>query len=288
MKISESTITALQKIISGNPIDEGGVPLCGYRSGPELIKFFNQFGFNDQYGQGFPSRWEFVESKLNELNGTDKMTSVVEYALDPRHFIGTKFHCENAVSFINQYLEFDGYILTFIGKRYCVKKAGIETVKFQHAFTDAGRANIDFINEQIDKCRSKLESSDYDGAITNARSFLEAVLLETEDKVSGKCSKYDGDLLKLYKRVQKQLNLDPERKDISDTLKQVLRGLVSIIGGLAPIRNKMSDAHVREYRPQAHHAKLVINCSYSVTTFLLESLEYQVKKGKIIIKSANK
>jgi hypothetical protein len=27
MKISESTITALQKIISGNPIDEGGAPL---------------------------------------------------------------------------------------------------------------------------------------------------------------------------------------------------------------------------------------------------------------------
>jgi hypothetical protein len=33
MKISESTITALQKIISGNPIDEGGAPKASLHVG---------------------------------------------------------------------------------------------------------------------------------------------------------------------------------------------------------------------------------------------------------------
>ena len=25
-----------------------------YRSGPKLVQFFNELGFNDTYGQGFP------------------------------------------------------------------------------------------------------------------------------------------------------------------------------------------------------------------------------------------
>jgi hypothetical protein len=32
-----------------------------------------------------------------------------------------------------------------------------------------------FIMEQIEKCRTKMNQGDYDGAITNARSLVEAV-----------------------------------------------------------------------------------------------------------------
>jgi len=32
-----------------------------YRSGPKLVSFFNELGFNDSYRQGFPSRWFFTE-----------------------------------------------------------------------------------------------------------------------------------------------------------------------------------------------------------------------------------
>ena len=28
-----------------------------YPFGPKLVSFFNSLGFNDSYGQGFPSRW---------------------------------------------------------------------------------------------------------------------------------------------------------------------------------------------------------------------------------------
>ena len=51
MIINEKTIEKLQKLITEETT---------YRSGPQLVKFFNQLGFNDSYGQGFPSRWKYT------------------------------------------------------------------------------------------------------------------------------------------------------------------------------------------------------------------------------------
>jgi hypothetical protein len=68
-----------------------------------------------------------------------------------------------------------------------------------------------------------MTEGDYDGAITNARSLVEAVLTFIESKVDAHAPKYDGDLPKLYKRVQAHLNLSPENPKIAEGLKQVLR-----------------------------------------------------------------
>ena len=32
-----------------------------YRKGAELVRFFNQLGFNERYGNGFPSRWVYTD-----------------------------------------------------------------------------------------------------------------------------------------------------------------------------------------------------------------------------------
>jgi hypothetical protein len=85
-------------------------------------------------------------------------------------------------------------------------------------------------------------------------------------------------MIKLHRRVQKHLNLDPARPDIDSTLKQVLSGLVSVASGLAGLRNKMSDAHVRSYRPMKHHAVLVVNASKTMTNFLFEGMACQRRK----------
>jgi len=59
------------------------------------------------------------------------------------------------------------------------------------------------------------ESGDYDGAITNARSLVEAVLAAIEREFDSNAPDYDGDLPKLYKRVQTHSNLPPENPKIS-------------------------------------------------------------------------
>ena len=50
MILSKRTLEKLREIINGDGTDD-------YKSGPQLVAFFNNLGFNDQYGQGFPSRW---------------------------------------------------------------------------------------------------------------------------------------------------------------------------------------------------------------------------------------
>ncbi|SCZ67613.1 abortive infection family protein [Thiohalomonas denitrificans] len=280
VKVDQPTIRALQKVITGDPISSSGA-LSPYRSGPDLIDFFNQFGANEEYSQGFPSRWVYAEGKLSELNGKPKFKSVIEHCVDPRHFFGSDFPADDAADYLNQYLEFDGYKLLKNGKAYSLSPIGEGTINFEHAILENNAPNIDFIREQIYKCKSKVASGDHDGAITNARSLLEAVLLELEETMTGAATSYNGDLNQLYKRVQKHLNLEPSRKDISDSLKQILTGIISIVGGIAPLRNKMSDSHARTYRPAEHHAKLAVNSVHTICMFFLESFEYQVKSGFI-------
>jgi hypothetical protein len=129
--------------------------------------------------------------------------------------------------------------------------------------------------EQIEKCRTKTSQGDYDGAITNARSLVEAVLTAIENEFDTDAPRYDGDLPKLYKRVQKHLNLAPENPNISNTLKQTLTGFISIIGGLSGLSNKMGDRHVREYKPAMHHAVLIVNVAMTFTNFIFDTYGYQ-------------
>ena len=55
MIISQKTIEKLRLLINEE---------TEKRSGPKLVTFFNNYGFTDSYGAGFPSRWMYTESKL--------------------------------------------------------------------------------------------------------------------------------------------------------------------------------------------------------------------------------
>ena len=136
-----------------------------------------------------------------------------------------------------------------------------------------------FVDQQVKKCDRKLAENDFDGAITNARSLLEVVLSDVEQELSPESPPpYDGDLINLYKRVQKLLNLEPSRSDIAEPLKQVLGGLASIVAGLAGLRNKMGDAHVRSYQPAKRHAILVVNAAKTLAAFVVDTKDYNISK----------
>jgi hypothetical protein len=45
------------------------------------------------------------------------------------------------------------------------------------------KVSIEFINQQIIKCKTKMDSGDYDGAITNARTLVEEILLNIEEEI---------------------------------------------------------------------------------------------------------
>ncbi|MGE4545395.1 MAG: hypothetical protein AB7D06_14935 [Pedobacter sp.] len=117
VKVDNLTITGIQKLITGDPVRPDS-SLAPYRSGPALVEFFNQFGLNETYGNSFPSRWEYAENKLKELNGKQIFKEVIETAVDPRHFLGTGFNIEDAVNFLNEHLCLDGYKLKKINHEY--------------------------------------------------------------------------------------------------------------------------------------------------------------------------
>lgn len=133
----------------------------------------------------------------------------------------------------------------------------------------------DFINQQITKCKSKMNTGDYDGAITNSRTLLEEILLTLEEKIVGSRQDYDGNILGLYKRVSKQINMYPDDSKVENSLNEILRGFISIINGFAGLSNNIADRHATKRHPKSHHAKLAVNSSLILSEFLVESYEFQ-------------
>ncbi len=269
MKLSEYTIEFLGNLIAG---DMDGAP---YRSGPQLVKFFNEFGSRDVYGQGFPTRRIYAQDKLREMNGQAVLKQAITTALNPREFQRNQLDVESVAAKVNDNLQYDGYEVVKDGLAYKVRELSAGSVKLEVPAKVSHELTQLAIDDNIRKCEEKLAGSDYSGAITNARSLVESVLIGIEKEFDPQAAEYDGNLQALYKRVQKLLHLEPERKDISDSLRQILSGMVSIVGGLAAVRNKMGDAHATSYRPSRHHAKLAVHAAVTLSDFLFETKNYQ-------------
>ena len=276
MRISEKTIEALQEIING----DGALGI--YRRGKELVSFFNGFGRNDEYGRGFSSRSHYTTECLRSFNGSGKLKDIIESVVDPRDYISPEAisssetsqeaQLDRTVGYLNKFLAYDGYRLKKdeTRNRYEVVRLDGGIVPNENLDT----LSDEFINEQITKARDKLAQDDYDGAITNVRSLLEAFQEEIIRRSGAEVPKYDGDLLKLYKKTKQVLNLDPSEQP-SEILKQILTGLNSIVSGLSGMSNKMGDRHSRTYKPSRHHAKLAINAAFTFCEFLHDSYKYQ-------------
>ncbi|MEA1981326.1 MAG: hypothetical protein U9N54_10170 [candidate division Zixibacteria bacterium] len=78
-----------------------------YRSGPNLVNFFNDLGFNDSYGQGFPSRWVYTDEKLTQINGKPELDKCIKKLFAPVNFIGRFTELDNFIKEFNQFLAFD-------------------------------------------------------------------------------------------------------------------------------------------------------------------------------------
>ena len=130
--------------------------------------------------------------------------------------------------------------------------------------------SFEYINEQISKIDLKIIEKDFDGAVTNSRTLLETILkniLENENIEYGATD----DLISLYKKVSKKLNMNPsEYKE--EYFKKILSGFFSIVQGISEIRNLHSDSHGKikatYYKLKEHHAKLTIDSTKSICNYL--------------------
>lgn len=98
MKINDKSIEKLRTLINEE---------TEYRSGPKLIVFFSDLGFNDSYGQGFPSRWKYTDDRLHHINGTPELDKCIRKLFNPVNFIGKVSELDRHIKALNQYLAFD-------------------------------------------------------------------------------------------------------------------------------------------------------------------------------------
>ena len=100
MQLSKRTLEELRNIINGD-----GTP--DYRKGYQLVQFFNDLGFNDKYGQGFPSRWVYTDEKLESINGTPELDKCIKKTFSVIDYVGRIDQLDALIAHFNQYLAFD-------------------------------------------------------------------------------------------------------------------------------------------------------------------------------------
>jgi len=133
-----------------------------YRSGPQLVSFFNDLGSKDIYGQGFPSRWVYTDNKLSQLNGTPELDKCIKAVFAPVNFIGNYDALDKHISSFNEFLAFDDWKVVRTGKEISFTKA--DKINFE---TKKEVNEEDFINQEFD------ETSIYD---LNLDGFISDVL----------------------------------------------------------------------------------------------------------------
>lgn len=131
-----------------------------YRSGPQLVQFFNELGFNDTYGQGFPSRWAYTDGKLAKINGTPELDKCIKKLFAPVNFIGRVGELDNFIKDFNQYLAFDKWKVVRNG-------AEINFVRLDQVEIDESIPALnedDFLKKEFQEI--SLESIGLEGAVT--------------------------------------------------------------------------------------------------------------------------
>jgi len=223
MEIAYDTIQAFQKVITGDSL-EGGDPIAPYRSGPELVKFFNQFGEDDEYGQGFPSRWYFTEEKLKKFNETDRLKEVLEGAADPRHFLGSEYEVSDAVEYLNKFLTYDDLKIVRDGKFY--KLYDIEE-KVEETTEEVETTEISSISDNDGIVIFISHSSEDVEIAENLVELLRTALDLSSDQI--RCTSVDGYRL-------------PGGATTNDQLKEEIYNSKSFIGLITP--NSLESSYV--------------------------------------------
>ena len=117
-----------------------------YRSGPQLVQFFNQLGFSDSYGQGFPSRWVYTDTRLAEINGTPEIDKCILNVLSPANFIGNAPALDGHIGELNQYLTFDKWKIVRDGAELRFQR--LDKVEFDETPSSAS-AEDEFLSREF-------------------------------------------------------------------------------------------------------------------------------------------
>jgi hypothetical protein len=135
------------------------------------------------------------------------------------------------------------------------------------------------VGAEYDRILKNLED-DPPAAVTASCALLEALLKSFIDADPSLTMPSDQSLGPLWKVIKGYLHLDPSSQSNED-LKKILSGLSSIADGLGALRTHHGSAHGRaaiNYRVLPRHARLAAHACYTLSGFIIETLEERGKE----------
>lgn len=173
MFLCEKSIEKLRIIINGDDTTD-------YKSGPNLVGFFNKLGFDDYYGPGFPSRWIFTEHKLNEINGTNKLENCIKAIFAVNNYIGRIDYLDSLISEFNQYLAFDKLKVVRDNEKILIEK--LDRIIISSNKEQSNISENEFLQLVFDKSIDDIRL-DY-----NITEILKIRMIEAESNMKVGCS----------------------------------------------------------------------------------------------------
>lgn len=226
-------------------------------SGPEIHRLFADYtddlGPYVGWGGGSESRWQLFQRGLKSLSPSDQ----VQFLLELCDFDGTIKHGRPS----------DGDI----SKLRAILLADISPGADVAAERLMGLQDWTAVQRSWAQALGKIDA-DPEGAITATRTMLESTCKHICEE-RGIPYESGWDLSKLYKAAAGAMGVAPDQHS-EQIIKQILSGVLTVVGGLGAMRNSLSDAHGRgksSARPAARHAKLAVNAGFAVAGFLIDT-----------------
>lgn len=144
MFLQRKTLEKLRNLINEETV---------YRSGPVLISFFNQLGFNDQYGRDFPSRWKYTDDKLGFINGKPELDQCIKNLFAPIDYIEKFPELDQHINAFNQYLAFDGWKVIRKNQEISFQRSSVnvdEEIRKSAANKDDELSENDFLKKEFE------------------------------------------------------------------------------------------------------------------------------------------
>ena len=126
------------------------------------------------------------------------------------------------------------------------------------------------LEEGVAKAKIRIESGDFDGAITTCYTIIEQFLKLSLRKRDVTFKETEGDIKKLYKLYAASTSLEVGA-ETEASLRPLLSGLSGLVTGFYEIANKAGDRHVSIYKPASRHAVLVVNLTFAFCEYLVDS-----------------
>lgn len=135
------------------------------------------------------------------------------------------------------------------------------------------------ILDDATKLYERLAKSEAGEVLTSSRTLIETTSKTLLDHLAIEYNNNE-DMPRLCRRLNNALGLHPAFTT-SQSLKQILSGVVSIIHGVATIRNEHGDAHGRGVDVEDlafFHAELIASMACNLTRYYIEAYESKVNR----------